>query len=115
MANALEALKAHYARMRSQKMAVPEITDPETGAPLVVYFDPPTNAQAQMVQARAGGSDGRLTLYTVIYLAKDAEGKRLFEDDAPTVKALSEDVDGGVLARIAARIMGRTSPEDLGN
>lgn len=115
--DAVKALTAHYAAMRGQKMAIREITDPETGDPLVIHFDPPTNAQAAMVQARAQASDASLTLYTVLLLAKDAEGKRMFEDNAETMRALSESVDGAVLSRIASRIMGRggDAESDLGN
>lgn len=114
--NALDMLTAHFERMRMQKVEIKSARDAD-GNPLVVYFDAVTNAKAQEVIARAGAnaSRTRLVLYTVIYLAKNADGSRMFEDNAATVQALSEGVDGNILAVIADAIMSQTGFDDLGN
>ncbi|MEP1612664.1 MAG: hypothetical protein ABJL72_12180 [Roseobacter sp.] len=115
MSNALSALTAHYDKLRSQKYTVPGVTTAE-GKPLEIYFDPPTNAQGQKIRQRAGTQDeSKITLYTVIYLAKDENGNHLFEDNAETVQALTENVPGRILAKIAAAIMTFTPEQDLGN
>lgn len=116
MTAAIDLLTAHYERMRGRKFEVSQIRDAD-GKPLVVYFDPVTNAQAQAVRARcgAGASAAKLSLYAVIYLAKTETGERMFSDDAATVQALSEGVDGNIIAQIADAIMSQSSVDDLGN
>lgn len=115
MSDALSALTAHYDRMRRQSYTVPGVTQ-EDGTPLVIWYDPPTNADGQKIRARAGTQDeAKVTLYTVIYLAKDENGNRLFQDNAETVKALTENVPGKVLAGIARTIMSVAEVQDLGN
>lgn len=111
---ALDILTAHYERMRGQKFEVPGITGPD-GEPLVVYYDPPTNAMAQKIRKRAGDDEAKLTLYTVIYMAKNADGSPMFEENAATVRALTENVKGTILAQIAQAIMSVTEVPDLGN
>ena len=114
--SAIDLLTAHFERMRGQKYTVPGVTDAE-GKPFVIHFDPPTNRDAAQVKARSGGGtdQGKLALYTVIYLAKDAEGKRLFEDNAATVQALTERVNGATLNLMAQAIMQAGAVTDLGN
>ena len=115
MNDTLNALTQHYDRLRKQKFTVPGVTKSD-GKPLVIYFDPPTNADGQKVRNRAGIKDeAKITLYTVIYLAKDENGARLFEDNAETVQALSENVPGKVLAQIANAIMRFSEGAELGN
>jgi hypothetical protein len=115
MNDALTALTGHYDRLRNQTFTVPGVTRAD-GKPLVVHFNPPTNAEGQRIRQRAGISDeAKVTLYTVIFLAKDENGNRLFEDDAETVKALTENVPGRVLAQIANAIMRFSTEADLGN
>lgn len=111
---AVDLLTAHFERLRGQTYTVPGITGPD-GAPLVVYFDPPTSADAQRVRARAGDNEAKLTLYTVICLAKTASGERMFADDAKTIRALSENVPAAVLAKIAVALMATSDPDELGN
>lgn len=115
MSDALSALTAHYDKLRRQSFTVPGVTKSD-GTPLVIYFDPPTNADGQKIRRQAGATDeAKITLWTVIYLAKDEAGQRMFSEDAETIKALTENVPGRVLAQIANAIM-RFSPEaDLGN
>lgn len=115
MSDALSALTTHYDRLRGQKYPVPGVIMSD-GKPLVVHFDPPTQAQGQMVRKRAGVSDeGKVSLYTVIYLAKKPDGSRMFEDDAATVQALTEEVGGVVLGMIARAIMSLSTEAKLGN
>ncbi|MBT8169874.1 hypothetical protein [Falsiruegeria litorea] len=115
MSNALTALTDHYDRLRNQTFPVPGVTKSD-GKPLVIHFDPPTNAQAQRIRKQAGTTDeAQITLWTVIFLAKDENGKRMFDETAETIQALTENVPGRVLASISNAIM-RFSPETkLGN
>ncbi|MQQ09109.1 hypothetical protein GFB49_11640 [Epibacterium sp. SM1979] len=116
MNDALTSLTQHYDRLRNQTFTVPGVTKSD-GEPLVIYFDPPTNAQAAQVRARAGNAqdEARITLYTVLLLAKDKDGNRLFDDKAETVQALTENVPGRILTQIANAIMRFSSVPDLGN
>lgn len=117
MSDALGALTGHYDKLRNQSYTVPGVTKSD-GTPLVIYFDPPTNADAQRIQAKVGlGSrdEALITLWTVIYHAKDENGARMFDEDAKTVQALTEQVPGRVLAGIASAIMRFTPVADLGN
>ncbi|MEM7722489.1 MAG: hypothetical protein AAF376_08950 [Pseudomonadota bacterium] len=114
MTKALDILTTHYQRQVGQSFVVPGVTN-EDGEPFTIYFDPPTNRQAQTIRGRAGTDEAKLTLYTVIYLAKDKDGNRLFEDNAETVQGLTESVSGAVLGQMAAAIMKVSDLEDLGN
>ena len=82
---------------------------------LEVWAAPPTARDAANVERRAKGSSSRMALFTVIYLAKDAEGRRLFQDDAATVAALENEVSAEVIAELAAKIMAVSEVADLGN
>lgn len=115
MNDALSCLTAHYDKLRNQSYTVPGVTKSD-GTPLVVFFNPPTNIDAQNVRAQAGTTDdAKITLWTVIYLAKNEDGSRMFGEDAETVKALSENVPSRVLAGIASHIMRFTPEAKLGN
>lgn len=115
MNDALTSLTQHYDRLRNQTFTVPNVTKAD-GKPLVIHFDPPTNADGNMIRQRAGTSnEAKITLYTVIYLAKDENGNRMFEDNAETVQALTENVPGRVLTQIANAIMSFSSLPELGN
>lgn len=113
---ALSALTAHFDKLKSQSFEVPGVTQAD-GTPLVVYFNPPTNAEATRLEAQVGTrrSDAKITLWTVILLARNADGSRMFSEDAETVQALSERVPSRVLAQIANAIMGVTPRAALGN
>ncbi|PYG32417.1 hypothetical protein [Pelagimonas varians] len=110
----LNALTDHYNRLRLQCYVVPGITQAD-GGPLEIYYDPPTNAQGNEIQTRAKGNTALTTLYTVLLLAKDKDGNRLFDDSAGTVQALTENVPGRVLTGIAAAIMTFSDGAKLGN
>lgn len=113
MIDTLSTLTAHYQRLRGQSFEVPGVTTAD-GTPLVIYFDPPTNADGQRIRQRAGTTDeAKITLHTVIALAKDADGKRLFEDNAETVRALTEEVPGRILSQIAQAILRTSTVPDL--
>lgn len=115
MSEALSILTGHYEKLRGQTFEVPGVLRAD-GKPLVIHYDPPTNAEGQMIRKRAGATDeGKVTLYTVIYLAKNADGTRMFEDNAETVRALTEQVPGRILGQIARAIMNFSSADDLGN
>jgi len=115
MSDALSTLTGHYEKLRGQTFEVPGVSKAD-GKPLVIHYDPPTNAEGQMIRKRAGATDeGKVTLYTVIYLAKNADGSRMFDDDAATVQALTEQVPGRILGQIARAIMSFSSEADLGN
>jgi len=109
----LTAARAHFDNMRGKSIEVPEWG--AEGAPAIVKFDPPTLRTRQNITARSGGKRSREMAVTVILCARDAEGKRLFQDDAPTLAALENEVDPKVVARLYAEIIGLTSEADLGN
>lgn len=113
MSKALQLLTDHFERQRGRAIPVPEIIDPETGQPLVVYADPITTELAQKISHEAKGRDKDLPMWTVIYAAKDKDGNRLFDDSVETRAALKKQVDGQILGKLAADIMGGDS--DLGN
>ena len=118
MTKALDALRAHTARLRNQKFVVPGVAG-EDGKPFAIWFDPPSFAQGQRLKAMcvddAGNVDeAKLTLYTVIQLARDEDGSPLFEDNGATVKFLTEDLPGAVLNPMAKAIMRVSNPADLG-
>jgi len=123
MSAALDALTRHYERQRAQTYTVPEV-ETEDG-PLVIHFDPPTARDMARVRHRAGNSDAKLSLFTVMLLSKDADGKPLFADNPATEVALRQSVNATVLGNIAKAIMGIRDPapgdagddaeDDLGN
>ena len=86
----------------------------EPGEPLVVTFSPMTMRERARLAQSAKGNDAAATVLVVIRHAKDAEGNRLFTEDAQTRKALENDVDPAVLARIAYAITHTTPEDDLG-
>ncbi|TPE52591.1 hypothetical protein [Amaricoccus solimangrovi] len=115
MSDILTHARAHYGRMRDQTIEIPEWSA-EDGAPLVVHFSPLTLRQRQKLNARAGTDNpGRLMALAVILFARDAEGKPLLEDTAPTLAALEGEVAPVVIARIAGAMLGTTEADELGN
>jgi hypothetical protein len=110
MTAALDKLTAHYERLGKRALAV----DLGGGERLEFYATPPTAREAAQVQARAKGNPARLSLFTVIYMAKDASGARLFQDDAATVAALENGVAAEVIADMAAQIMDVSEVAELG-
>ncbi|QDF14259.1 tail assembly chaperone [Dinoroseobacter phage vB_DshS-R4C] len=115
MTDVLSVLSEHHRRLAGSFVEIEEIPDPETGTPLRVYYDPPTQAQMAKVQSRAKGRESDLVFYTVLLLAKDAEGKPMFEDNAQTQLTLREHVSGAILGKIGKAILGLTAEDDLGN
>jgi hypothetical protein len=111
MSAALDLLTSHWERQRGRSFTV----GLGAGQSLTVHHDPVTAREMQRVRDRAGPDDFRLALYVVIYLAKGPDGARLFEDNAATVKALTESVCADVLADMARRIMDTSDPAELGN
>ena len=107
---ALDQLTAHFERMRGRSFMVDL-----GGTQLEVFADPITLRQRELITARAGTDDAKVALWTTILLAKDAQGQRLFSDDAATVQRLSEEVPAEVVAQIAAGILQVTGEGDLGN
>ncbi|MBO9467062.1 hypothetical protein J7443_17595 [Tropicibacter sp. R15_0] len=112
--SAISVLTDHFARLGLQCYEVPGVKTAE-GEPLKIYFTPPTNAQGNAIAERAKGNAAQTTLYTVLLLSKDEAGNRLFEENAATVQALTEQVPGRILTLIATAIMKFTGQTDLGN
>lgn len=115
MTDTLSTLTAHFERLKGQSYEVPGVTQSD-GTPLVIYYDPPTNAQGNAIRQRAGANgsnEAAMTLHTVIALSKDKDGNRLFNDDAATMKALSESVPGSILTKIATAILYTSKVPDL--
>lgn len=108
----LAAARAHFDRLRGQSIEVPEWG---LAGDKAATFDPPTLKVRQLIQHQAGKSDARLSALTVIHCLKDKDGKRIFQNDAPTLASFETGMDPVVIARVANRILS-TSPElDLGN
>lgn len=77
-----------------------------------IYWRPPSLAKREEIQRRAGKSDSRATAVTVLLLATDAEGNRLFADDD---LAGLESLDGGeVVGRVAKEMLGIEEAETAG-
>ncbi|MEM8849248.1 MAG: hypothetical protein AAGE03_04350 [Pseudomonadota bacterium] len=114
MSDTLALLTAHYERLKGQTYTVPGVTQAD-GSPLVIHFDPPTNAQAAAIERRAGGrhDEAKMTLYTVIECARGPDGKRLFEDNAQTVQGLTEGVPATILKKMALAILNASTVADL--
>lgn len=108
----LETARAHFDKMRDQTVDVPEwgLTGDAAGR-----FDPPTLRVRQMIQHQAAKSEARQMALTVIHCLKDAEGGKIFKNDAPTLAAFESQMDPAVIARVAQRILGLTAEGDLGN
>mgnify|MGYP006275127423 CR=1 FL=1 len=111
MTGALDQLTAHYARMGRRRIAV----DLGGGEEFVCFAAPPTARDAAAVERRAKGSSAKMALYTVIYMARDAEGGRLFQDDAETVAKLENAVSAEIVADLASQIMAVAEVSELGN
>lgn len=109
----LAAARGHFDNMRGKSISIPEWGS--EGKPLVAFYDPPTLRVRQSVTARAGKSRGREMAMTCILCLKDADGNRLFQDDAATLAALENEVSPQVIARIYADVIGLTPEADLGN
>ncbi|MBP7001717.1 hypothetical protein [Amaricoccus sp.] len=106
MSDMLERARAHFDRMRNQKIAVPEWAD-EDGAGGEVYFAPVTLRQRQKLAARAGDkNDARLMAFAVILFARKADGSPAFEDTPATLKVFENALDPKVIARVATAILG---------
>lgn len=108
----LETARAHFDRLRGQSIEVPEWgLDGDKAA----TFDPPTLRIRQLIQHQAGKSDARLSALTVIHCLKDRDGKRIFQNDAPTMAAFETQLDPVVIGRVAGRILHSSPETDLGN
>lgn len=114
MSALLSQARAHFERMSNQSITVPEWGD-AAGNPAVIHFAPLTLRDRQKLRQRAGDSESKLTLLTVMCHAKDPDGALLFADSIETIKSLETAVDPAVLARIAVRMLGASSADDLGN
>lgn len=112
MSDILDLARAHYSRMRNQKLEIPEWAG-EDGAPAEITFSPLTLRQRQKLQARVNGDNpARLMALCVILFAKRADGSALFEDTPATLKAMENDISPAVIARIAAAMMGGSDEAD---
>lgn len=108
----LDAARAHFDKQRAQKIEVPEWDMVGDNA---ATFDPPSLRRRQQIQHLAGKSEARQLALAVILCVKNKDGAMLFQNDAPTLAALENQVDPAVLARIAKRVLGLSEESDLGN
>lgn len=108
----LDKARAHFDNMRGQTIEIPEWGMVGEDA---ATFDPPTLRVRQVIQHRAGKSESRQFATTVILCLKDADGKPVFKDDAPTLAALEAEVDPQIVSRIFNRILTVSSDTALGN
>ncbi len=109
----LTAARAHFDNMRGKEITVPEWGSED--APLVAFYDPPTLALRQNIERRGGKSEARKLATVVILSLKDADGKVIFKDDAPTLNTFENNLDPAVVSRIAAQILGLSGEDELGN
>lgn len=114
MSDLLDRARAHFERMSKQKVEVPEWGD-EEGNPAEIVFAPLTLRDRQVLRQRAGDSEAKLMLFVVMLHAKKADGTPWFTDSPATIKALEREVDPAIIARVAARMLGVSKADDLGN
>jgi len=108
----LAAARAHFDKLRGQQIEVPEWgLDGDNAA----RFDPPTLKIRQLIQQQAGKSNSRQMALTVIHTLRTADGKPMFQNDAPTLAAMETAMDPAVIARIAEKVLGVSSETALGN
>lgn len=108
----LETARAHFDKMRGQTVEVPEWGMEGDDA---ARFDPPTLRVRQMIQHQAGKSEARQTALTVVHCLKNADGEKIFKNDAVTMATFESQMDPAVIARVAQKILGLTGETDLGN
>lgn len=108
----LETARAHFDKQRGQKIEIPEWDMVGDNA---ATYDPPSLRRRQQIQHLAGKSEARQLALAVILCLKTNAGVAVFQNDAPTLAALENQVDPAILARIAKRILGLTDEADLGN
>jgi hypothetical protein len=110
VSSVIEQMKRHFAAFGTQSIEVPEWG--EDGKPLVIYYTPMTLAEKQRLDyaLEREGRVGRLA-DALIMKALDAQGKPLYT--VADKKALREEVDPDVLARVVVRMMTTPSIEDM--
>ncbi|MFT5616298.1 MAG: hypothetical protein ACI8Q6_003595 [Granulosicoccus sp.] len=110
----LKIARAHFDNMRGKKIKIPE-WGVSKAKPFIAFFDPPTLRVRQEIKKRSGNSEARQIAVTAILCLKDAEGKKIFTDDAPTLDTLETQVCADVVARLSSQVLGLTRGTDLGN
>ena len=110
-ASIIEAARAHLSGKETKVIEVPEWgQDGEAGAPLLIYASPMTLAEKARIY-RTAKRDNLLALAMVLIIkACDAEGNKLFTLEHK--RALTHEVDGDVLARVAREIAGGDLDEE---
>lgn len=108
----LDKARQHFASMARQNIEVPEWGGED--GPMRVYFDALSLAARQNIETRSKGSASARLSLTVILHALDADGKKLFVDDAVTRRAFDREIDPAVIARLAGAMLGVSEETDLG-
>jgi hypothetical protein len=97
----IEKAKQHFKCMERARIEVTEWGD-ESG-PLVIFAKPMNVEDRNYTIERAGGTNLKALVYTVVRMAEDEAGNKLFSIE--DVHALRYSVDSSVLARVANAIM----------
>ena len=102
---AIDRAKAHFDSLDVKKIVVPEWGDADT--PLEIYAKPLNLFETKKLMKYANDDSVEMLAYVVMLKALDQKGDNLFSLEDK--KALLNDVDKDVLARVANEIM---SPQD---
>ena len=108
MSDVLDLARAHYQRMRNQKLEIPEWSPAGRRAVrgLFLAAHPAATPEIAGARRRRTTRPGLMALCVILF-AKRADGSALFEDTPATLKAIENDIAPAVIARIAARDDGR--------
>lgn len=99
----LERAREHFKGLETREIEVPEWGDSET-EPLMIHATPVTLHERRRLTALNKGDDFGQMVDLVIMKACDPEGNQLFSK--MDKQALLREVDGEVIGRVAAEILG---------
>ncbi|WP_068310451.1 hypothetical protein [Polycladidibacter hongkongensis] len=106
---AIERVKSHYKRAKSQCVEVSEWGD--SGAPFKIYFDPMTPRQRKRISDEFESMDAEAFVEVLMMKGQDAAGAKLFNAD-DRHKLLTE-ADGAIIGRIALVMLGPCDAGEL--
>lgn len=106
----IDNIKSHFSSHPMRDVTVPEWLDAD-GKPIVIYCTPMTLTEKQTA-ADVGEKEGYIARLAHILVMKacDAQGKKLFT--IADKRALKNEADPDVIARVVKEIMAAITPED---
>lgn len=105
----IEAAKAHFGGLKRVRVEVPE-WGPED-EPFIIYAKPMTVGDREAIRERGHVDQPTVMVDTLLQKAEDEAGTKLFE--AKDRHALTHEVDGRVVNRIALAILAGPTDEEL--